>query len=139
MEGVAGRHLARSESEFVEFKCLFQSPFYSALVGDVGNLKVRHGRCPCGEDSEWELCSLIIRSSALDLEGRMSFGFSSSHVRMWELDQKEGCVMKNWCFWTVVLEKTLRVPWTARRSKKSILKEINPEYSLEGLRLKLKL
>ena len=49
---MAGRHLARSESEFVEFKCLFQSPFYSALVGDVGNLKVRHGRCPCGEDSE---------------------------------------------------------------------------------------
>jgi len=33
----------------------------------------------------------------------------------------------------------LRVPWTARRSNQSILKEINPEYSLEGLRLKLKL
>ena len=40
----------------------------------------------------------------------------------------------------VVLEKTsLRVPWTARRSKQSILKEINPEYSLEGLRLWLRL
>jgi len=39
----------------------------------------------------------------------------------------------------VVLEKTLRVPWTARRSNQSILKEINPEYSLEGLMLKLKL
>ena len=39
-----------------------------------------------------------------------------------------------------MLEKTLlRVPWTARRSNKSILKEINPEYSLEGLILKLKL
>ena len=37
------------------------------------------------------------------------------------------------------LEKTLRVPWTARRSNQSILKEINPEYSLEGLMLKLKL
>ena len=36
-----------------------------------------------------------------------SYGFSSSHVRMWELDHEEGCVMKNWCFWTVVLEKTL--------------------------------
>ena len=39
----------------------------------------------------------------------------------------------------MVLEKTLRVPWTARRSNQSILKEINPEYSLEGLILKLKL
>ena len=43
------------------------------------------------------------------------------------------------CFWTVMLEYTLRVPWTARRSNQSILKEIKPEYSLEGLMLKLKL
>ena len=69
-----------------------------------------------------------------------SYGFSSSHVQMWELGHKEGWVLKNWCFWTVVLEKTLlRVPWTARRSNQSILKEINSEYSLEGLMLKLKL
>ena len=40
--------------------------------------------------------------------------------------------------WTVVLEKTLESPWTTRRSNQSILKEINPEYSLEGLMLKLK-
>ena len=39
----------------------------------------------------------------------------------------------------MVLEKTLESPWTARRSKQSILKEISPEYSLEGLMLKLKL
>ena len=39
----------------------------------------------------------------------------------------------------MVLEKTLRVPWTARRSKQSILKEISPEYSLEALMLRLKL
>ena len=39
----------------------------------------------------------------------------------------------------MVLEKTLRVPWTARRSNQSILKGISPEYSLEGLMLKLKL
>ena len=45
----------------------------------------------------------------------------------------------DWCFWTVVLEKTLRVPWTAKRSNQSILKEISSEYSLEGLLLKLKL
>ena len=55
----------------------------------------------------------------------------------WELDYKESWAQKNWCFWTVVLEKTLeRVPWTARRSNQSILKEISPEYSLEGLILK---
>ena len=46
-------------------------------------------------------------------------------------------VPKNWCFWTMVLEKILRVPWTARWSNQSILREINPEYSLEGLMLKL--
>ena len=45
---------------------------------------------------------------------------------------------KNWCFWTVVLEKTLESPWTARRSNQSILKT-SPGYSLEGLMLKLKL
>ena len=56
---------------------------------------------------------------------------------MRELDHKESWVPKNWCFWTVVLEKTLlRVPWTARRSDQTILKESSPEYSLEGLMLK---
>ena len=39
-----------------------------------------------------------------------SYGFSSSHVWMWELDHKEVWVLKNWCFWTVVLEKTLESP-----------------------------
>ena len=57
---------------------------------------------------------------------------------MWELDHEESWARKNWCFWTVVLEKTLRVAWTARRSNQSILKEISPKYSLEGLMLKLK-
>ena len=58
---------------------------------------------------------------------------------MWELDCEESWAPKNWCFWTVVLEKTLWVPWTARRSNQSILKEISPECLLEGLMLKLKL
>ena len=48
-----------------------------------------------------------------------------------------GLWTSHWCFQTVVLEETLRVPWTARRSNQSILKEISPEYSLEGLVLKL--
>ena len=62
-----------------------------------------------------------------------------SHVWMWELDHKESWASKNWCFWTVVLEKTLESPLSARRSNLFILNEVSPEYSLEGLMLKLKL
>ena len=65
--------------------------------------------------------------------------FSSSHVWMWELDHKEGWALKNWCFWTWYWRRLLRVLWTAWRSNQSILKEISPEYTLEGLMLKLKL
>ena len=57
-----------------------------------------------------------------------SYGFPSSHVYLWELDHKESWASKNWCFWTVVLEKTLESPWTARRSNQSMLKEISPEF-----------
>ena len=65
--------------------------------------------------------------------------FSGSHAWMWELDCKESWVLKNWCFWTVCWRKLLKVPWTARGSNQSILKEISPEHALEGLMLKLKL
>ena len=58
---------------------------------------------------------------------------------MWELDHKESWAPKNWCFWTVGWRRLLRVPWTARRSNQSILKEIRPGCSLEGLMLELKL
>ena len=58
---------------------------------------------------------------------------------MWELDYTEIWKLKNWCFWTVVLEKTLESPLDCRRSNQSVLKEISPEYSSEGLLLKLKL
>ena len=58
---------------------------------------------------------------------------------MWGLDYKESWALKNWCFWTLVQRTLLRVPWTARRSNQSILKEISPEYSLEGLMVNLKL
>ena len=58
---------------------------------------------------------------------------------MSDLDHKESWALKNWCFWTVVLEKTLESPLDTRRSNQSILREISPEYSSEGLMLKLKL
>ena len=67
-----------------------------------------------------------------------SYGFSCSHVWMWKLDHKEGWALKNWCFQTVVLEKTLESSLDCKEIQ-SILKEINPEHSLEGLMLKLKL
>ena len=51
-----------------------------------------------------------------------SYGFSSSHVWMWELDHKEGWVLKNWCFWTVVLEKTLESPLDCKE-----IQPVNPK------------
>ena len=68
-----------------------------------------------------------------------SYGFSSCHVWMWELGYKENWAPKKWCLWLWCWRRLLRVPWTARRSNHSILKEISPEYSLEGLMLTLKL
>ena len=65
-----------------------------------------------------------------------SYSFSS-HVQMWELDYKEGWVPKNWCFWIVVLEKTLESPLDSKEIKPVHPKEINPKFSLEGLMLKL--
>ena len=66
-------------------------------------------------------------------------GPSNSYIQMWELDHKEAehqriDAFKLWCW-----RRFLRIPWTARKSNQSILKEISPEYSLEGLMLKLKL
>ena len=69
-----------------------------------------------------------------------SYGFSRSQVWMWELDYEESWMPKNWCFWTVVLEKTLDSPLDCKE-----IKLVNPKgnqllgYSLEGLMLKLKL
>ena len=74
-------------------------------------------------------------------KGRFSqgYGFSSVHVWMWELDYKESWTPKNWCFWAVVLEKTLESPLDCKEIQPVVLKKISPEYSLEGLMLKLKL
>ena len=65
--------------------------------------------------------------------------FSSSHIWIWELNLKEAehqriDAFKLWCW-----RRLLRVSWTARRSNQSTLKEVSPEYSLEGLMLNLNL
>ena len=74
------------------------------------------------------------------------YGFSSGLVWMWELDYKESWAPKNWCFWTVVLDKTLESPLNCKeiqpahpKGDQSILKEISPGCSLEGVMLKVKL
>ena len=67
------------------------------------------------------------------------YGFSSSHVWIWELNHKESWAKKNWCFWSVVLEKTLESPLDCKEIQPIYLKEVSPEYSLEGLMLKLEL
>ena len=61
------------------------------------------------------------------------YGFSGSHVWLWELNYKESWALKNWCFWTVVLEKTLESPLDCKETHQSILKEISPECPLKGL------
>ena len=81
----------------------------------------------------------ILKSRDVTLRNKdpssQSYGFSSSHVWIWELDCKESWALKNWRFWTVVLEKTLESPFDSKEIL--ILKEINPKYSLKGLMLKL--
>ena len=73
-----------------------------------------------------------------------SYGFSSSHIWIWEVDHKESWALKNWYFQTVVLEKTLESPLGSKAIKPVNLKGNQysvgrTEYSLEGLMLKLKL
>ena len=82
---------------------------------------------------------LKYRDITLPTKGHLvkSYGFSTSHVQSWTIKKVE-CrridAFELWCW-----RRLLRVPWTAGRSNQSILKEISPEYSLEGLMLKLKL
>ena len=51
-----------------------------------------------------------------------SYGFSSSHAWMWDLDYKESWMLKNWCFWTVLLEKTLERPLDSKE-----IQPVHPE------------
>ena len=67
------------------------------------------------------------------------YGFSSGHVWMWELDYKESWALKNWWFWTVVLEKTLESPLDCKEIQTVHPKGDQSWCSLEGLMLKLKL
>ena len=102
------------------------------------------------------ICLHIERYNWVSIIYAMIWGFSNGSVRKestcnagdtgdagsilgQEDSPGEGWKTKNWCFWTVVLEKTLESPLDCKEIKQSILKEISPEYPLEGLMLKLKL
>ena len=78
---------------------------------------------------EIKRCLLLIRKSMTNLDSILkscpssqSYGFSSSQVWMWELDHKESWVLKNWCFWTVMLEKTLETPLDCKE-----IQPVNPK------------
>ena len=62
------------------------------------------------------------------------YGFSSGHVWMWELDCEEGWVPENWCFWTVVLEKTLKSPLESKD-----IQSVHPKGNQSWIELNLKL
>ena len=85
----------------------------------------------------------ILKSRSITLPTKLfsqSFGFSSGHVWMWEMDYKESWAPKNWCFRNAVLEKTLESPSDSKEKVQPVnFKEISPEYSLERLMLKLNL
>ena len=87
-----------------------------------------------GGDYSYEIkrCFLLVRKAMTNLDSILksrditlltkvhleeSYGFSSSHVWMWELDYKESWVPKNWRFWTVVLEKTLESPLNCKETQ----------------------
>ena len=79
----------------------------------------------------------ILKSRDITLPTKICI--ASSHVWMWKLNHKEGWAVKNSCFQLWCSRRFLRVPWIARRSDQSILKEVNPKLSLEELIIKLKL
>ena len=69
---------------------------------------------------------MFLQPSADNGLSSQSYGVSSSHVRMWELDNKEGRATKNWSFWTVELEKTLKSPSESKEIKPVNLKGNHP-------------
>ena len=72
-------------------------------------------------------------------QGPHGYGFSSSHIQVWELDRKEGWAWMYWCFWTVVVEKTLESPLDREDIKPVNPKGNHPWIFIEGFVLKLKL
>jgi len=128
----------KEESEKVGLKCNIQETKIMAsytitswkidgeTVGTVTDFTFLGSKIIADGDSSHEIKRSVLlgRNVVTNLDSRLktrditlptkvqsqSYGFSSSHVWMWELDYKESWAPKNWCFWTVVLEKTLESP-----------------------------
>ena len=127
--------------------CISPSNEYSGLISlriDWLDLLAVQGTLKSLLQHHSSKASILRRSASLRHHfankgpSNQSYGFSNRHVWMWELNHKEGWEPKIWCFELWYWWRLLRVPWTARRSNQSILREISPD-SLEGLLLKLKL
>ena len=97
----------------------------------LGSKVTAYGDC----SHEIKRCILLGRKAmtnlATVLKSRdITLPISSSHVWMWELDHKESWVLKNWCFWTVVLEKTLGSPFDSME-----IKPVNPKWNQSVLNI----
>ena len=103
----------------------FQNSLPSLWRAVISKTKFSHCQSKCDD---------VIVLWASELE---SYGFSSSHVRMWELDHEKGWEPKKWCFWTVVLEETLESPLDCKEIQSVHPRGSQPWISTEGLMLKL--
>ena len=89
--------------------------FLGSKITTDGDCSHEIKRCLLLERNAMTNLDSILKSRDITLSTKVhlysqSYGFSISHVWMWELDHKEGWALKNWCFWTVVLVKTLESP-----------------------------
>ena len=111
--------------------------------GNSGRLNLGGSKITADGDCSHEIkrCLLLGREVMTNNKGpsRQCYGFTNSHVQMWELEYKEAKHWRTDAFELWCWRRLLRVPWAVKRFNQSILKEINPEYSLEGLMLLLKL
>ena len=94
------------------------------------------------EEKLWQTYTNFLKVETLlcwKFQYNQSYDFSSCHVWMWQLHHKEWWAMNNWWFWTLVLDKSVESALDCKETHPVILKEINPEYLLEGPVLKLNL
>ena len=114
------KQLKQMKKLWKQWEILFYFIFGSKITED-GDCSHEIKRCLLlGRKAMTNLDS-ILKSRDRGLSSQ-SCGFSSSHVWMWELDSKDSWAQKNWCFWTVVLEKTLESPLDCTE-----IKPVNPK------------
>ena len=99
----------------------WQSLFLGSKIIAVGDCSHEIKRCLLLERKVMAKLDSILKSRDIALPTKIhlvkAMVFSSGRVWMWELDYKESCALKNWCFWTVVLEKTLENPLDCKEIK----------------------